>query len=137
MFQNRHKTIYLTLCASVEKYRKMKYYLILGLLVFIYGCEEEGNGTVSFGSNYGILNCAVESIVFIDGNEIGSIPGYCDSISNCFSDYTLNEEISEGTHSYRIEIANQSGNCYNEKTGDFEVKKDECVRIFFNVIQDK
>ena len=114
----------------------MKKYLVLGLLFFIYGCEETGNGTVSFGSNYEILNCMVESKVFIDGDKIGSIPGYCDTIINCISDYTLNKEISEGTHSFRIEIANQSGNCYNEKSGEFSIKKDDCVRIFFNVIPE-
>ncbi len=116
----------------------MKKVLIFGILLFILGCDKKGNGTVSFGSNDDLLNCIHEATVFIDGNEIGTIPGYCESILDCASENTLNHIITEGEHSYEIVIQNESGgSCYMEKTGEFIIGEDECVKIYFNVIQSE
>lgn len=103
---------------------------------FATGCEkstEENMGNVSFGVNTHVINCIAVAEVFIDNKSQGLIPGYCDTIINCDSVNTLNIEISEGKHSYYIELKEQSSSCYNEQAGDFEVKDDECVKVFFDL----
>jgi hypothetical protein len=115
----------------------MKNYILILVFMLLIGCEEKGIGTVSFGSNNDLLNCIQDAYVFVDGIEIDIIPGYCDSIIDCESEYTLNHTVTEGNHDYKIVIENRSaGTCYMEKTGDFAIKKDECIRVYYDVTQN-
>jgi len=115
----------------------MKHILILGILTILLGCDKNGTGMVSFGSNDDLLNCIHEAKVYIDDAEIGRIPGYCDSIIDCDSDYTLNYQLSVGDYRYKIVIENESGGtCYMETSGEFTIGQDECVRIYYDVIQN-
>lgn len=114
----------------------MKYLLSIGFVLLMIGsisCNKEGAGTVSFGSNSSLMNCITESSVFIDDVHVGIIPGSCDSVVNCSGEQTLNVEVSEGEHSYRIEIVSSEGNCHKETTGEFSVSDGECVKIFFDI----
>ncbi len=117
----------------------MKKLALIGLLLVMVSCDknkelvEEGTGTVSFGSNYGLLNCIIESEVFVDGELIGSIPGSCDSVFDCAGDATLNHELSEGEHSFEIILSDQDGSCFADTTGEFTVGTDECLTIHFDI----
>ncbi len=109
---------------------------IIGLLfgfIIINSCEkskDSDKGNVSFGINTHVINCIATAEVFVDSKSIGFIPGTCDTIVNCNSPYTLNKEISVGKHSYRIDVIGQSGSCLRIKEGDFDLVKDDCLRIF-------
>lgn len=138
----RHwQTVYLPgpLAFIEDKTHHMKHLFLLGLLIFIVGCDKnkdlvnEGTGTVSFGSNYELLNCTVESEVFVDGELIGSLPGNCDSIIDCAGDATLNHELSEREHSFEIILSAQDGSCYADTSGEFTIYKDDCLAIHFNI----
>lgn len=120
-----------------EKKTSYETCLFIGLLLIIVGCDKDkdGTGTVSFGSNYYLMNCIVESALFVDGELIGSLPGNCDSIVDCASDLTLNLEVSEGDHSYEIIISNQDGSCFADTSGVFAVGKDECIKIHFDILE--
>jgi hypothetical protein len=110
-------------------------YLIISF-VFLTSCRKDDNdekGNVSFGTNTDLLNCITTTKVFIDNEEMGIVPGYCDTIIDCFGDNTLNIELSTGLHSYKYEVSGQNGNCYREKTGDFILDKNECKKIFFDI----
>lgn len=115
----------------------MKHYIFIGILVLISSCGKDGEGTVSFGSNDDLLNCIHEAYVFVNGIEIGIIPGYCDTITDCSGDNTLNYTITEGNHAFKIVVENrQGGTCYSETSGEFKVDTDECVRIYYDVVDD-
>ena len=114
----------------------MKHFLLIGLIVVMASCEKDGDGTVSFGSNDDLLNCIHEAYVFVDGIEIGTIPGYCDSIIDCSSTNTLNYTIREGNHEFEIVVENrQGGTCYSEITGEFVVDPNECIRLYYDVVE--
>ena len=117
---------------------KSKCILICTCLFFFFaiGCEkstESDMGNVSFGVNTHLINCISVAEVFIDNKSQGLIPGFCDTIINCDSVNTLNLKIAVGKHSYYIELKEQSSSCYNEQSGDFELKDNECVKIFFDL----
>ena len=114
----------------------MKHFFLIGLIILMSSCEKDSEGTVSFGSNDDLLNCIHEAYVFIDGIEVGIIPGYCDSIIDCSSASTLNYTVKEGDHEFEIEVENrQGGICYSKISGEFKVDADECVRIYYDVVE--
>jgi len=112
---------------------------ILGLILnvlLLTNCKKSNDidkGNVSFGYNTYRINCIVTGEVFIDNKSLGVIPGSCDSVVDCNSGNTLNTSLKVGKHNYKIEIKGQSGNCYNVKEGSFELKKNECVKIFMDL----
>ena len=117
--------------------------IVIGLLLCILtmnSCEEANEsdkGKVSFGVNTHIINCIATGEVFIDNKSIGIIPASCDSIVDCESESNLNIDLSVGKHSYKIQVKGPSGSCYKLKEGDFELGKDECVKIFFDLTKRK
>lgn len=114
----------------------MKHIILIGLIIIMSSCEKDGEGTVSFGSNDDLLNCIHEAYVFIDGIEVGIIPGYCDSIIDCSSASTLNYAVKEGSHEFVLVVENrQGGTCYYEITGEFEVDPNKCVKIYYDVVE--
>ena len=115
-------------------------FLLFGFLLIILAgsckkSDEPDTGNVSFGVNTHVINCIATGEVFIDNNTVGTIPGSCDTVIDCNSDNTLNATLATGTHSYRIEVTGQSGSCFKENTGDFELKKDDCIKIFFDLTE--
>lgn len=109
---------------------------LLLALIIINSCEKHKDsykGNFSFGINTHVINCIATAEVFVDNKSIGFVPGFCDTIVNCNSSYTLNREISVGKHSYIINLMGQSGSCSRIKEGDFDLVKDDCLRIFYDL----
>lgn len=105
-------------------------------ILIIVGCDKndiEDKGSVSFGINTHILNCVTTTKVYIDNREVGIIEGFCDTIIDCKSENTLNIELKTGKHNFRFEVSGLNGSCFREKAGDFELDKDECEKIFFDI----
>lgn len=119
----------------------MKILVLIGLIFTIVSCENNGSndddiigsGTVSFGSNFHLVNCVIESKVIIDGELIGSLPGSIDTIIDCSGDATLNHELLEGDYSFEIILSDQDGSCFADTTGEFTIGKDECITIHFDI----
>lgn len=90
------------------------------------------NATVSFGSNTNLLNCLCTAKVYVDGNEIGEIPGSVSDVISCDNENNLNVEFSESDHYYEIIIFSGS-DTLGKQTGYFDVSKSDCIKLFFDV----
>lgn len=109
--------------------------IIVFLILTLLGCEkdESKTGTVSFGNNRHIVNSISHITVYVDGDRIGEIIGFTDSISDCDQIENLNIKIPVGKHVYKIEIRPDSGiGCTKELRGEFEIDENECVKIFID-----
>jgi len=111
--------------------------IILSLMLVVWlalGCEDSKDNTkVSFGVNTHIIDCVATAEVFIDGVSVGTIPGYCDAITDCESSNTLNKDVEAGEHTYKIEVKGVDGGCYRVEEGSFEINNNECVKIFMDL----
>lgn len=115
---------------------KLKISIIAFILILIIGCEKSKTydvGQVSFGINTHIINCVTTTKVYVDNKEVGIIKGFCDTIIDCSSENTLNIELNTGEHGFRFEVSGLNGSCFREKAGDFELEKNECKKIFFDI----
>jgi len=108
-------------------------------VVFVYSCKPETTcchniTPVSFGANINVLNCICTAKVFVDGHEIGEIPGSVNDVTSCEDSNTLNIEFGESDHYYEIIIF--SGiDTIGKKEGFFDVTKHDCVKIFFDLFE--
>ena len=100
----------------------------------VYCHNDVGNkeGYVTFGANYGVINCLSSVTVFLDGKNIGVLQSSVDFISDCFEAGNLTEKISVGAHTYRVEIR---GCCTKDILGTFVVSENECKKIFIDYYQ--
>ncbi|MBN2891772.1 MAG: hypothetical protein JXL97_07885 [Bacteroidales bacterium] len=88
---------------------------------------------VSFGVNSSIINTVTTTKVYVDGNEIGVIPGSVNSVENCENENTLNVEFGESEHRYEIVVFNEQNDTIAKKNGYFDVNDGDCIKIFFDL----
>jgi hypothetical protein len=117
-------------------YRLLYWIAILSLFSLSISCEKHypDKGNISFGSNYGMVNCPLEVYVFIDNINYGKIPDVADSVIDCSSPSNLNLSLPTGTHNFKIEIRSINGTCQNDTVGTVNIIKDECTPIFINIL---
>jgi len=110
-----------------------KLLIVLLILCIGYSCEESNTktGDVAFGANYGIINCATDISIYVDGRKIGKLDAPCDEIKECGQPGSLSEELSVGEHSYKIEIqALSGGSCSDDINGSILITEDGCAKVF-------
>lgn len=104
---------------------------VVFLLVLSCNDDEQATGTVVFGANYHVINCITEVDVYIDGEHIGQLENFTDSVPNCDLDYGIRKEIEIGTHSYKVEIRPDTGTgCTADVSGELDVKEGGCETVF-------
>lgn len=107
--------------------------IVLLILCIGYSCEESNTktGVVAFGANFGIINCPTDISIYIDGRKIGKLDAPCDEIKKCGQPGSLNEELSVGQHSYKIEIkALSGGSCSDDINGSILITEGGCAKVF-------
>ncbi|MGI6718346.1 MAG: hypothetical protein ACOX4D_04240 [Bacteroidales bacterium] len=117
--------------------------VILSCLVIVVctiSCDKKENseefGQMSFGSNYHIVNCPVKVSVYIDDLYVGELTNPCDSIVDCGIEGNVMQSVEVGTHTYKCVLQSlDTDSCYNEVNGTVSVGKDECKKIFINVLE--
>jgi hypothetical protein len=98
---------------------------------------ETKKGYVTFGANSHVINCISQITVFLDDENIGTLQGSVDSISDCGMDGNITKEIPTGKHTYKVEIRPPNGGGCMEKdiTGTFQVSENKCTKIFIDYRQ--
>lgn len=117
--------------------------VILSLLVIVLctvACNKKDNpeefGQITFGSNYDIVNCPIQVSVYIDDLFVGEISSPCDSIVDCGIEGNVTKSVEMGTHTYKCLLQSpETDSCYNEIKGTVHVDKDECKKIFIDVLE--
>lgn len=115
---------------------KATVYILFFAAILLFVCcddERQGEGLVSFGINSHLINDVTITKVFINNEEIGIIPGYCDDVKNCSNLTNLNKEFESGQYSYRVEVMSLSGYFDYTLEGNFELKKDEVLKVFIDL----
>ncbi|MBN2663393.1 MAG: hypothetical protein JXR68_07060 [Bacteroidales bacterium] len=116
---------------------KIKFFIaiIFSFAIFVNSCKTtccHNITPVSFGANLNVLNCLCTAKVFVDGNEIGTIPGSVNDVTACDNENTLNVEFGESEHFYEI-IVLSDNDTIAKQIGIFDVTKHDCVKIFFDL----
>lgn len=105
-------------------------------MLLLSACEDESSeqmGTVTFGANYGIVNCPVTVEVFIESGYAGEITFTSDTLTTCDLPGNVTKELSVATYAYRVEIRPLSGTgCMKDVTGRVEIRKDHCTKVFID-----
>ena len=99
---------------------------------------ETKKGYVTFGANSHVINCISQITVFLDDENIGTLQGSVDSISDCGMSGNLTKETFVGEHIYRVEVrpANGGEGCLKKDiTGTFRVSEGECTTVFIDYYQ--
>lgn len=95
--------------------------------------DETKKGTVTFGANYNVINCITTVTVFIDGEKLGKLNFYTDSIIDCGRPENLNKQLPVGQHAYKVEIRPAMGTgCTKDISGNILINENECTKVFIN-----
>ena len=106
--------------------------ICFGLTCVFSSCddkEEKKSAYVTFGANFGVLNCMSNVTIFLDDENIGVLETHIDTINDCGELGTLTKQISVGEHTYKVEI---KGGCAKNVTGKFTVSENECKKVFID-----
>lgn len=110
-------------------------YLAL-ILIALTSCDKLDVGkkaSVTFGSNFHVVNCISTVTIFLDDENIGTLENSVDSIVECGETDNITKEVSVGVHSYKVEIRSVNGEgCEKDITGTFVVTENECEKIFID-----
>lgn len=118
-----------------------KLFILLSLISILFlgsSCkkkdsESDEKGYITFGANYGRINCLSSVTIFIDGKEVGKLTEHAEEVLECGVSGNVTKELSVGSHSYRIEIRpTNGGNCHKDISGDFTTKEGECKKVFID-----
>lgn len=114
----------------------------LSVMLLFSSCEDlfKKKATVTFGSNFHIVNCLSTVTVYLDGKNIGTLKHGVDTIYDCGEEENITKEIKAGHHAYKIRFSSESGGCADkELTGVFTVAENECEKVFidFRTLFDK
>ncbi len=105
-------------------------------LILIFSCESEnlnGNGTVTFGANFHIIDCISYVTVYVDDIELGTLQNSTNEITECNAPENLSKELTAGKHSYLVEIRPPIGTgCTKDISGTFTLVDNECEKIFID-----
>lgn len=117
--------------------RKFLFWILpLFLLLIAFTCDkiETKEGTVSFGANYGVINCPTTVTIYVDSKKIGVLEAPLDNLATCGQIGSLTKDISFGQHTYKAEIRPPTGvGCTKDLTGTFQVNEEnKCAKLFFD-----
>jgi len=116
----------------------MKTKLIIPILfmvaIFISSCNN--TTPVIFGINLDELNCDCTAKVYIDGEDVGIIPGSVFKITPSDSLKTLNLEYGGTEHFFEVIIVSSSSDTIGKQQGVFDVTKHDSVKIYFDVLEN-
>jgi len=116
--------------------KKLAFSIILCLFLIIgFTCNKSvtPKGTVSFGANYGVINCITSVTIYVDNNKIGVLGSTIDNITDCGQNGTITKDLSVGQHSYKVEIRPLSGiGCTKDITGTIQIVENECSKVFID-----
>ena len=104
-------------------------------LISIFSCSKDDTkkGTATFGANYNVINCITTVTVFIDGEKLGKLTFYTDTILYCGQPENLNKQLSVGPHDYKVEIRPITGiGCTKDIIGTISIIENECTKIFID-----
>ena len=96
---------------------------------------EDKKGTVTFGANYGMINCPTNVTIYIDDKKIGTLTSPAEEITECGRPENLTKDLSVGQHSYKVEIRSiQGSGCNKDLTGTISINENECTIVFINYL---
>jgi hypothetical protein len=117
---------------------KSKFLLSIISIFFILtiSCDNEdlnGEGTVTFGANFHIIDCITYVTVYVDGEELGTLQNSTTEITECNSPENLSKDLPAGKHNYLVEIRPDLGTgCTKDISGSFTLVDNECEKIFID-----
>ena len=106
-----------------------------GILLVFAGCSKDRDRSayVTFGANYHVIDCITTVTVYLDGEKIGRLENYTDTLRSCGELENLTKDIVPGKHSYKVEIRPFEGiGCMKDINGTFKVKDGECYKVFID-----
>ena len=109
--------------------------IIMILLVSCDNDDSKTKGSVTFGANYGIINCITTVTVYIDNENIGNLSIPTDTITDCGLTGNITKDLTVGYHDYVVEIRPEIGTgCTKDISGSFEIYENECTKIFIDYL---
>jgi len=107
------------------------------LLFLSVSCNkvEDKKGTVTFGANYGMINCPTNVTIYVDDKKIGTLASPTEDITECGQPENLTKDLSVGQHSYKVEIRTiQGSGCNKDLTGTISINENECTIVFIDYL---
>jgi len=114
--------------------KKITFWILsASFLVITISCDkiETKKGKVSFGANYGVINCPTNVTIYVDNKNIGILESPIENLTDCGQAGSLTKDLSIGQHNYKVEIRPLSGvGCTKDLTGSIQIDENECTKVF-------
>lgn len=114
---------------------KNLFILLLLSITFIAACKKDKKekGKVTIGANYNTISTPVNVVIYINGEEKGTLSNPVNSVSDCDVEGNVTVELEEGQHSYKVVIIQISSNGnLATLTKDFTIENDNCKKFFID-----